>query len=103
MNWLKNLKIAKKLLLLNIFSLIFIISVGAIGYSNLKTMAEQTTVMYEEQLLPVKELNELRAQTRATEALIKEMMITQDKVAIEELKSEIKVRSDKTSELFECI
>ena len=54
MSWLKNLKISKKLLLLNICSLIFIISVGVIGFYNMKQMSDQATFMYQDQLLPVK-------------------------------------------------
>ena len=90
MSWLKNLKIAKKLLLLNICSLIFIISVGVVGFTNMTKMSEQATVMYEDQLLPVKWINDLRAQSRASESLLKELMLTTDPAVKETLISEIK-------------
>lgn len=100
MSWLKNLKIAKKLLLLNIFSLIFIISVGVIGFSNMSKMSDQATVMYEEQLLPVKWINDLRAQSRASESLMKELILTTDPAVKETLLSGIKERQDKTSVIY---
>ena len=90
MSWLKNLKIAKKLLLLNICSLIFIILVGVVGITNMNKMSEQSTVMYEDQLLPVKWVNDFRAQSRASELLMKQLMLTTDPAVKETLLSEIK-------------
>ena len=101
MSWLKNLKIAKKLLLLNICSLIFIITVGVVGFTNMTKMSEQATVMYEDQLLPVKWINDLRAQSRASESLMKELMLTTDPAVKETLISEIKDRQDNTSTIYE--
>ena len=40
--------------------------------------------MYEDHLLPVKWINDLRAQSRANEALLKEMMLTTDPAQLTE-------------------
>lgn len=101
MRFLKNMKISKKLLLLNIFSLIFIISVGIVGFYNMNHMSKQMTIMYEEQLLPVKSINNNRAEMRTTEGLVKELMLTTEPTYIKQLESEITDVGNTFSESFE--
>lgn len=100
MSWLKNLKIAKKLLLLNISSLIFIISVGAVGFYNMNKAAQQSTIMYEEYLLPVKWINDLRTHNRAIEALLKEIILTPDAGDRKELLNQITDRTNKINDEY---
>lgn len=92
MKWLGNVKVAKKLLILNISSLLFIVLVGGVGYYNTNKMSKQTTEMYEEYLLPVKWSNDLRAQATANESLVKELILAPSSADIENIKKEIKER-----------
>lgn len=92
MNWLKNLTVVKKLLMLIISSLVFIVLVGGVGFYNMNQMVDRSTEMYEDNLLPVKWINDLRTQSRANEALLKETMIMQDRTRIDEIISEINER-----------
>ncbi|MED4354659.1 methyl-accepting chemotaxis protein [Schinkia azotoformans] len=92
MSWLKNISVARKFLLLIISSLLFIVLVGVVGFYNLNQMVSRSNDMYENNLLPIKWINDLRAQTRANEALMKEMMITKDKTKISEMIREIEER-----------
>lgn len=103
MMWLKNLKIAKKLLLLNMVSLVFIILVGVVSYINLKNIATESSRLYEEELLPVKWINDTRAQSRANEALVKELILITDAQRREEIINEITERAsqiEKSIELY---
>lgn len=90
---LKNLKTAKKLLFLNIVSILFIIIVGAVGFYYMQNMSDETNNLYEQQLLPVKWINDTRAQSRANEALVKEIAITKDEAKRQELIAEISSRA----------
>lgn len=92
MIWLKNITVARKFLLLIISSLLFIVLVGGVGFYNLNQMANRSADMYENNLLPVKWINDLRAQTRANESLMKELMIIHDKTRINEIIREIEER-----------
>lgn len=98
MNLLKNLKTARKLLVLNIVSILFIIAVGVVGFYYMQNMSDQASELYEEQLLPVKWINDTRAQSRANEALVKEIAITKDQAKRQELIAEISSRAAKVQE-----
>lgn len=101
MNGLRNMKIAKKLLVLNIFSLIFIVSVGAVGFYNMNQMSKQTNVMYEDQLLPVKWINELRTQMRTTQGLVVELIVATDAKDREKILDEITLTVDQFGQTYE--
>lgn len=93
MGFLKNLKTAKKLMLLNIVSILFIIAVGAVGFYYMQEMSNEATGLYEQELMPVKWINDTRAQSRANEALVKEVAITTDVSKRQELMDEISQRA----------
>lgn len=89
MRWLKNLTVAKKLLMLIISSLVFIVLVGGVGLYNMNQMVNRSTEMYENNLLPVKWINDLRAQSRANESLLKELMLQPNSADNEKIINEI--------------
>ena len=78
MSWLKNIKVNNKLILVNVISIIFIIVVGVVGYSNMHSMTTESKAMYNNQLLPIKWINDIRAQSRANESLLKDIILTND-------------------------
>ncbi|MTV50109.1 HAMP domain-containing protein [Heliobacillus mobilis] len=78
MNWLRNLNVTKKILLL-IAGVIFLLAgTGAVSYffmSKIDVYAEQ---MYNDRLLPVKWLNEIGSLSHDSESKLLEMLLTSD-------------------------
>ncbi|MBC9785008.1 MCP four helix bundle domain-containing protein [Heliobacterium chlorum] len=78
MNWLRNLSVTKKILIL-IAGVIFLLAgTGAVSYffmSKIDVYAEQ---MYNDRLLPVKWLNEIRDLRHDSESKMLEMLLTSD-------------------------
>ena len=75
LNVLRNLKTRTKLISLVVLMGVFMAAVGATGLFNLMKAESRMTTMYEDQLLPVKWINELRTETRQIEGLIYKMML----------------------------
>lgn len=71
----------------------FIIIVGVIGYNIMSNMSEDSEVLFENGLLPVKWINDTRAQSRSNEALIKEIAITTNAATRQQLMDEITERA----------
>ena len=61
MNWLKNLKIIQKLLVLISLCAVFIGIVGFVGFHFIKKGSDVTASMYNDNLIPIQLLNENRA------------------------------------------
>ena len=74
MNLLQNMKVRTKITFLVILMLLFMIGIAGIGYYYTGKMSDAIDDMYREKLLPVKYLNALRGQTRATEADVLELI-----------------------------
>lgn len=74
MNLLQNMNIRTKITFLVIFMLLFMIGIAGIGYYYTGKMSDAIDDMYREKLLPVRYLNALRGQTRATEADVLELI-----------------------------
>lgn len=78
MNWLRNMKVVGKLLVLIVMAIISLGAVGVTGYHYLSEANEDMNGMYKNRLLPVQWLNDNRNQARAIEADIFDLMITTD-------------------------
>lgn len=74
MQWFNNLKMAGKILLAVGIIAVFTTVVGAIGYFYTAKMSAGMSEMYNERLLPVKRLNEVRTNFRAVHAMYMEIM-----------------------------
>ena len=96
MSWLRNLKVAGKLLVLIVVAVISLGAVGLTGYHYLSKANEDMDAMYKDRLLPVQWLNDNRNQARAIEADLFDLMITTDVNENTRLKQDI----DKRIELF---
>ncbi|TXK79346.1 methyl-accepting chemotaxis protein [Paenibacillus sp. N3.4] len=75
---LRNMKLRFKLLLMNAIAIFFLLIVGATGYYYMDKMASNSTKMYEESLLSVKSINQLKANFSETESNLLEMMLSID-------------------------
>ncbi|MBP2626878.1 MAG: tlpA2 [Firmicutes bacterium] len=96
MNWLRNLKVAGKLVVLIMVAMISLGIVGFTGYHYLLEANEDMDAMYKERLLPVQWLNDNRNHSRAIEGDIFMLMLTTDNNEKTRLKQDI----DKRVEVF---
>lgn len=76
--FLRNLKLRFKLLLMNATAILFLLIVGITGYYFMDKMSGNSTRMYEESLLSVKWINQLKSNFNETESNLLEMMLSVD-------------------------
>ncbi|MBD0381778.1 methyl-accepting chemotaxis protein [Paenibacillus sedimenti] len=89
MTMLRNLRLRFKLLLMNVIAITFLLIVGVVGYYFMDKMASNSTRMYEESLLSVKWINQLKANFNETEANLLEMMLSTDVRYKDKLKTKL--------------
>lgn len=89
MQMLRNLTTAKKIISIILLMSLFILSVGGVGYSYTHIVSSEIINMYHDNLLPVKWLNQVRADNRLVEGLSMKIMLTDQDQATqdEELKT----------------
>ncbi|MDD9269775.1 methyl-accepting chemotaxis protein [Paenibacillus sp. GCM10023248] len=78
LSFLRNLKLRFKLLLMNAIAILFLLIVGITGYYFMDKMSSNSTRMYEESLLSVKWMNQLKSNFNETESYLLEMMLSVD-------------------------
>ncbi|MDQ0901367.1 MULTISPECIES: methyl-accepting chemotaxis protein [unclassified Paenibacillus] len=96
---LRNLKLRFKLLLMNAIAILFLLIVGITGYYFMDKMSSNSTRMYEESLLSVKWINQLKSNFNETEANLLEMMLSTDVKYKVKLKVKLDENSAKNKEL----
>jgi methyl-accepting chemotaxis protein len=100
MNFFDNLKVSLKIGILILVSLIVVAIVGGIGYSYLQESNVTMNVMYEDRLVPVRLINEVRTDVALTNSAMLELMITTDDKKNQELTKFIDDESKITNEVF---
>lgn len=68
MDWIKNLKISHKLAVLIIVSLFFVSVVGIVGFVYMSKANSQIGLMYDDNLIPIKDLSRMSINTNASNA-----------------------------------
>lgn len=89
MRLLKDLGIAKKLMILILVSAASLLTIGTIGQVYTNIMADKTEVMYGENLIPLKTVMQIRINARASDAYTLELLTTKNADRIKELNEEI--------------
>ncbi len=79
-------------MVLLICNMALIATVALVGYIYMDNMVSSAEEMYQDRLIPAKELNEARAHNRANEAALKELMLTNNDQRILALNDEIRNR-----------
>lgn len=69
MSWVDNKRVQKKFLIFVVITAVFVFMVGVIGMYNYKQLQASLDDVYHNQLLGVKNANDMRAQSRAVEAI----------------------------------
>lgn len=89
MNFLKNLSVSKKLMLLIVVCAIALSSVGIVGLSYIQNMGKASAIMYHDNLVPLKTIMQIRINARASDAYTLELLTATDPKRIQELNDEI--------------
>ncbi len=94
-----NLKIRTKISILAGIMMIFILLIGGVGYFDLTKANKDMTMMYNDRLLTVQQLNENRAHARAIEADIYNIILHTDEpkkqeVLLQDIKKRVKIFND---------
>lgn len=97
MNWFRNRKIRTRILSLVILMALFIGIVGFVGYYYNAKANVQATDIYSNNLMSIKYLNDLRAQTRAGEAAMFHFLLANDRNTQQTQINEMKTRSGTTT------
>jgi len=92
MNWLNNLKVGNKLLVLIIISIIALIGVGTTGYYYLNKTSISMEKMYTDKLIAVQLVSENRIHARRIESNTFGLMLTTDEKENQKLLTEINER-----------
>ncbi|QRG65310.1 methyl-accepting chemotaxis protein [Brevibacillus choshinensis] len=101
MSLFRNVSTRAKLFSLIIMMAVFLLGVGSTGYYHLKISGERIQSMYEEQLLPVKWINDWRQEMRAIDGLIYKMILDPSPAVLAEYKTELEQRMGDANQTFE--
>ena len=89
---MKNLSVRKKIQLLIATAIVAMILLAGAGLYFLNQMSNASKAMYEENLIPIQEVAQIRIDTRALDSFLVEMMLTKDPARVEELGAQIDQR-----------
>lgn len=85
MNWIKNLRITQKFTLLLAVTLISLIIIGVISFSQLTNMGNKLSDMYDNKLQPIETVSTLKSNSQYVRLALIELMINTDIERNEEL------------------
>ncbi|WGV58073.1 methyl-accepting chemotaxis protein [Brevibacillus brevis] len=100
MQWIRDIKVSKKILLLMIMAIVFITMVGFVGVTYIKSMAENSTEMYEDRMNSVRWLSEIQLNNRVVEVNTLGLLLTKDPKENEEMKKTMNDRKLATGQLI---
>lgn len=89
---MKNLTVRKKIQVLIATAIVAMVLIAGASIYFLNQMANASQAMYEENLIPVQEVGQIRIDTRALDSFLTEMMLTKDPARLEELENQIDQR-----------
>lgn len=75
MDWIKNLKIADKLLVFIVVALFFVTVVGVVGYCFTRKANADVAALYQNRLIPIRDLSQMSINSNASNANIIAMML----------------------------
>lgn len=102
MEWVKNLKIANKLMLMIIISLLMIIITGSVGFYFVKKANTNITSLYADRLVPIRDLSKISINVNISDIAVLEMFITNNKQSKITDNEAIKKRDAENNELLKA-
>ncbi|MBM7704262.1 methyl-accepting chemotaxis protein [Metabacillus iocasae] len=100
MKRLRNMRVASKIFILIIISVFSLGTVGMIGYFYMNDMANNSEEMYEDRLLPIMWLGQIRINNRVSDAEILASIMTKDTSVRDQHIAEAKKRKNQNNQLF---
>ncbi|MGE7024401.1 methyl-accepting chemotaxis protein [Solibacillus cecembensis] len=91
---MKNFSIKKKILTLITSAVIFLLIISGGGFYYINDMAEKSSEMYDESLLPIQYIGQIRTDIRAMDSFVLELMITTDANRNADLQTNISDRAE---------
>lgn len=98
MNILKKIKVRNKLIILTLFMIIGILSVGIVGYSSNKKIEKELDDIYNQNLFSIVKLSDMRTQSRANYANILKLIVLTQKTNQTDTLADIEKRTTAISE-----
>lgn len=100
MDWIKNLKISDKLVVLIIVSLLFVTIVGIVGFIYTHKANAEIKSLYNDRLIPIKELSQISINSNEINANLLAILLSDTMQKKVNYNSEIKKWADANSELL---
>ncbi|MCI2252819.1 methyl-accepting chemotaxis protein [Domibacillus sp. PGB-M46] len=98
---MKHLKIGQKMLVLIITAVLFLLMIGGTSYFFLNQTAEKSKEIYENKLVSIQNIGQIRTNNRAITAYTLELMITTDSNMNQELRQKTESLIDENNKLME--
>lgn len=98
---MKNLKIGKKLFLLIIANILFLAGANFVGFTYMTKMAHNSEDMYNDRLIPIKDLVLIQSNNHTLDSYVLEMMITNNNIITADLEKKVNEVLNQNKELFE--
>ena len=103
MGFLRNRSTRTKIFFLIILTNLFLLIVGITGFYQVKLSGDRIQTIYNEQLLPVKWLNDWRQEVRAIDALVYKMLLDPGAANYQTYSEELQSRQSKAAGLFDTL
>lgn len=100
MDWIKNLKISHKLFVLIVMALFFVMSVGICGYHYTSKATQSTLSIYNNQLIPIRDLSMMRVNSNASNANLLAMLLSDTYQKKQNYYNDLKRRGAENNELL---
>lgn len=101
MEWIKNLKISNKLMVLIVIALAFVVVTGSVGFYFVHKACADMTTLYNDRVMPIVWFSKMKANFKQARTDILELMITTSQSRNQLLSDDIKGISKEDNELFE--
>lgn len=98
---MKHLKIGQKMMVLITAAVLFLLVLGFVSYSFLNQAAARSAEMYENKLVSIQNIGQIRTNNRSITAYTLELMITTDPAMNEELREKTEEMIDENNQLME--
>lgn len=99
MEWIKNLKINQKMHVIIAISALFFVLLGLIGFYYSSTAAKSLQTMYEDRLLPVQQIGQMRANANANLSDLQSLMLESNPQLQKKYVATIKERTTQNEDL----
>lgn len=101
MHWFNKISITKKIIIFELSLILLLGLIGVIAYSNINKAIDSITNIYEQELEPIKWINTIRAHSRANEANMLKLIVSNDQVLKTRTIEDIQERTIQTDVLLE--